>query len=412
VTFDAAALANAATRRLAAYDPGHDLPALRKRFGGVLAELGSNENPLGPSPRALAAIQEALREVLRYPDPKGGALKSALAAHLRVDPAQITLGNGSHELLMLIAQCFADASTSVVFSEFGFAVFPIATAASGAQAIRVPALPRDHAAMPLGHDLDAIAAAVRADTRLVYLANPNNPTGTWFDDAALERLLARVSATTLVVVDEAYHEYVAAAGVSAALQFLARFQNLVVTRTFSKAHALAGLRVGYAVSAPEVAAVLERLRESFNVNSLALAAAEAALGDQEHVTRARTWNLAEREWLADRLRALGLRVLPSQTNFVLVDFARDAAPIESALLERGVIVRPMGGYGLPQCLRISVGSRGENERLLEAMGKVAATGRTDLRAPASGRRRPEGQDEGKGPRDSTLSSADPGRALP
>ena len=278
--FDAVALANAATRKLCAYDPGHDLPALRKRFGSALAELGSNENPLGPSPLALAAeIQAALPEVLRYPDPKGGALKSALATHLGVSPAQITLGNGSHELLMLIAQTFADASASIVFSEFGFAVFPIATAASGAQAIRVPALPRDHAAMPLGHELDAMAAAVRADTRLLYLANPNNPTGTWFDDSALERLLARVPASTLVVVDEAYHEYVDAAGLSGALQFLPRFPNLVVTRTFSKAYALAGLRVGYAISA-EVAAVLERLRESFNVNGLALAAAEAALGQR------------------------------------------------------------------------------------------------------------------------------------
>ena len=361
------ALANAATRKLGAYDPGHDLPALRKRFGSTLAELGSNENPLGPSPRALAAIQSALPEVLRYPDPKGGALKSALAAHLGVATAQVTLGNGSHELLMLIAQCFADASASIVFSEFGFAVFPIATAASGAQAVRVPALPRDHAAMPLGHDPDALPAAVRADTRVLYLANPNNPTGTWFDDAALERLLAEVPASTLVVVDEAYHEYVEAPGLSGALQFLPRFPNLIVTRTFSKAYALAGLRVGYAISAPEVAAVLERLRESFNVNGLALAAAEAGLGDQAHVARAKAWNLAEREWLADRLRARGLRVLPSQTNFVLVDFERDAAPIEAALFQRGVIARPMGGYGLPQCLRISVGSRVENERLLEVL---------------------------------------------
>ena len=367
MTFDANALANAATRRLGAYDPGHDLPALRKRFGSALAELGSNENPLGPSPRALAAIQAALPEVLRYPDPKGGALKAALAAHVGVAPAQITLGNGSHELLMLIAQCFADANASIVFSEFGFAVFPIATAASGALPIRVPALPIDHATMPLGHDLDALAAAVRADTRVLYLANPNNPTGSWFDDEALGQLLARVPPSTLVVADEAYHEYVDAPGLSGALQFLPQFPNLVVTRTFSKAYALAGLRVGYAISAPEVATVLERLRESFNVNGLALAAAEAALGDQAHVARAKTWNLAEREWLGDVLRARGLRVLSSQTNFVLVDFERDAAPIESMLFQRGVIARPMGGYGLAQCLRISVGSRAENERLLEAM---------------------------------------------
>jgi histidinol-phosphate aminotransferase len=367
VTFDAGALANAATRSLRAYDPGHDLPALRKRFGAALAELGSNENPLGPSPRAITAIESALAEVLRYPDPKGLALKTALARQLHVDAAQITLGNGSHELLMLIAQCYADASTSVVFSEFGFAVFPIATAASGACAIRVPALPRDHATMPLGHDLQAMAAAIRPDTRIVYLANPNNPTGTWFGDAALEAFLARVPMTTLVVVDEAYAEFVTAPGLSSALPLLGRFPNLVVTRTFSKAYALAGLRVGYAISSAQVAAVFERLRESFNVNGLALAAAEAALSDQDHVANGRDWNRAERDWLAERLRARGLRVLPSQTNFVLVDFARDAAPIERALFERGVIVRPMGGYGLSEFLRISVGSRAENERLLEAL---------------------------------------------
>jgi histidinol-phosphate aminotransferase len=367
VEFDVAGLANAATRALRAYDPGHDLPALRKRFGSALSELGSNENPLGPSQQALAAIQSALPEIFRYPDPQGAALKAALAQHHRVDAAQITLGNGSHELLMLIGQCFADASTSVVFSEFGFAVFPIATAATGAQPLRVPALPRDHATMPLGHDLDAMASAIRTNTRIVYIANPNNPTGTWFDDVALERFLQRVPSTTLVVIDEAYQEYVADPKLSSALRFLSRYPNLIITRTFSKAYALAGLRVGYVVSVPQVAAVLERLRESFNVNGVALAAAEAALADQAHVARAKAWTFEEREWLSEKLRAHGLRVLPSQTNFVLVDFAGDAAPIERALLERGVIVRPMGGYGLPECLRVSVGTRVENQRLLGAL---------------------------------------------
>lgn len=366
-SIDATALANTATRALRAYDPGHDLPALRKRFGPALAELGSNENPLGPSPLALAAIEAAFPQILRYPDPLGAALKAALAQHLRVDTAQITLGNGSHELLMLIAQCFADASASVVFSEFGFAVFPIATAAAGARAIRVPALPRDHAGMPLGHDLEKMADAIRPDTRIVYIANPNNPTGTWIDDAALERFLARVPATTLVVIDEAYQEYVVDPKLSSALRLLPRYPNVIVTRTFSKAYALAGLRVGYALSSPQVAGVLERLRESFNVNGLALAAAAAALGDQAHVAHVREWNLAEREWLATALRQRALRVLPSQTNFVLIDFARDAAPIEHALFERGVIARPMGGYGLAQFLRISVGVRADNERLLDAL---------------------------------------------
>ncbi|HEX6832061.1 MAG TPA: histidinol-phosphate transaminase, partial [Rudaea sp.] len=303
----------------------------------------------------------------RYPDPKGGALKQALAAHLRVGADQIVLGNGSHELLILVAQCFADPGVSIVFSEFGFAVFPIATAATGAQPIRVPARPRDDAEMPLGHDLDAMAAAIRADTRIVYLANPNNPTGTWFDDAALAAFLARVPETVIVVVDEAYHEFVDAARLSGALQFLAKYPNLIVARTFSKAYGLAGLRIGYMVSSPSVIEVLERLRESFNVNLIALAAAEASLADQTHVLKGCEWNRAERDWLADRLREKGLRVLPSQTNFLLIDFGRDAAPIEHHLFEQGVIARPMGGYGLPEFLRISIGTRAQNERLLAAL---------------------------------------------
>ncbi|TCV97273.1 histidinol-phosphate aminotransferase [Luteibacter rhizovicinus] len=363
--FDAAALANRATSALRAYDPGHDLPALRQRFGGVLSELGSNENPLGPSPLAMEAATAVLNDVWRYPDPLGASLKHALSAELGISVDRITLGNGSHELLMLLAQCFADADHPVVHSQYGFAVFPIAAAAAGAPAVRVPALPADHPDAPYGHDLDAIADAVDASTRLVYLANPNNPTGTWFTDAALEDFLARVPTDTLVVVDEAYHEYVDAAGLSTGLHLLDRYPNLIVTRTFSKAYALAGLRIGYMLSHPSVAAVCERLRESFNVNAVALAAAEAALGDHEHRARVREVNQRDRAWLAEALTGRGLRVLPSQTNFLLVDLGRDAADFERHLFEHAVIVRPMGGYGLPHTVRISIGSRDELQRLLE-----------------------------------------------
>ncbi len=366
MSFDPTRLANAPTAALRAYDPGHDLPALRTRYGAALAELGSNENPFGPSPHALAAMRAALGEVFRYPDPKGAALKQALAGQLAIEPGRIALGNGSHELLMLLAQCFAGAGTSTVYSEFGFAVFPIATAAVGAHAIRVPAYAPTHPRR-YGHDLAAMAAAVRSDTRLVFLANPNNPTGSWFGDDELEALLAQVPASTLVVVDEAYHEFVDGQGPRSALGFAARHPNLVVTRTFSKAYALAGLRVGYAVADPGVVAVIERLRESFNVNSVALAAAEAALADADHLAAARVWTLAERAWLAGELAARGYDVLPSQTNFLLVDLGRDAAPLERHLFEQGVIVRPMGGYGLGHALRISVGRRAENERLLATL---------------------------------------------
>lgn len=365
--FDAAKLANAATARLRNYDPGHDLPALRRRFGAVIAELGSNENPLGPSPRALEAMRDALEDSFRYPDPRGAALKTALAANLGVSAEHLALGNGSHELLMLLAQCFADPAHSVVFSQFGFAVFPIATAAAGAQPVCVPALPREHPHAPFGHDLAAMAEAIRADTRIVYLANPNNPTGTWFEDAELAEFLARIPQDVLVVVDEAYHEYVDAEGLTSALRFAEEYPNLIVTRTFSKAYGLAGLRVGYLAAHASVVAVLERLRESFNVNGIALAGAEAALGDRDHLLRSREYNNAEREWLRGELISREYRCLPSQTNFLMLDLQRDASGFERDLLERGVIVRPMGGYGLPQTVRISVGSRIENSRLLQGL---------------------------------------------
>ena len=365
--FDATKLANVATSALRAYDPGHDLPALRKRFGAAIAELGSNENPLGPSPLAIDAMRNALGETFRYPDPRGLSLKSALSAKLGVAIDRIALGNGSHELLMLLAQCFADPLHSVVFSQYGFAVFPIATAASGAIALRVPALPGSHPIAPYGHDLEAIATAVRGDTRLVYLANPNNPTGTWFEDAALDRFVARMPREVLIVVDEAYAEYVDAPNLSSALRLADRHPNLIVTRTFSKAYGLAGLRVGYLVAHPSVVAVIERLRESFNVNNIALAAAEAALGDASHLAKAVAFNRSERAWLSEAIAGRDYRVLPSQTNFVLVDLGRDAADFERHLFERGVIVRPMGGYGLAHTVRISVGSRAENQRLLDAL---------------------------------------------
>jgi histidinol-phosphate aminotransferase len=365
--FDAARLANPATAGLRAYDPGHDLPALREGFGAAIAELGSNENPLGPSPRALRAMQAALPDAFRYPDPRGMALKRVLAGHLGVDVGCIALGNGSHELLMLLAQCFADAQHSVVFSQFGFAVFPIATTAAGARALCVPALPRSHRGAPCGHDLEAMAKAVRRGTRIVYLANPNNPTGTWFDDDALAAFLEKIPGDVLVVADEAYHEYIDATGLTTALGFADRFPNLVVTRTFSKAYGLAGLRVGYLVAHPSVVAVLERLRESFNVNSIALAGAEAALGDKAWLEKVRACNRDEREWLRGKLLERGYRCLPSQTNFLLCTLPRDATKLERRLFEHGVIVRPMGGYGLPRALRISVGSRDENTRLLEAL---------------------------------------------
>lgn len=375
-----AALAQPGIGGLRAYDPGHDIVSLRRRVraegatgeGGMaeLLELGANENPYGPSPDARAAILDQLHQLHRYPDPLGGDLKRAIARRHGVDPARIMLGNGSHELLMQLSQVFAGPGTEVAFSRYGFAVFALATQASGAAARVVEALPGD-AAMPLGHDLDAIAAAVGPATRLVYLANPNNPTGTWFGQAALATFMSRVPAATIVVVDEAYAGFADVGfDVASGLPLLDRHPNLVVTRTFSKAYALAGLRVGYMLGAPGLVAVMERVRESFNVNGPALAACEAALADDAHQRWTCERNAGERAALAEALQARGLRVFPSATNFLLTRFGSGTAAIETALVARGVVPRPMSGYGLPDCLRITVGTREENRRLLHELGQV------------------------------------------
>ncbi|MDR7135825.1 histidinol-phosphate aminotransferase [Lysobacter niastensis] len=367
-----AARAQPGVQRLRAYDPGHDLVALRRRFReSQLVELGSNENPYGPSPAARQAIVDQLHALHRYPDPLGADLKRALAARHGVHPSQILLGNGSHELLMMLGQVFAGPGEDVVFSRYGFAVFALATQAAGATMRVVEALPREHPRMPLGHDLDAITASITDRTKLVYLANPNNPTGTWFGREAFAAFMARVPGEVIVVMDEAYAEMADAdADAASALPWLASYPNLLLTRTFSKAYGLAGLRVGYLLGAPGLVAVMERLRESFNVNGPALAACEAALGDEAHLQCACARNAEQRSALSDALAKRGLRVYPSQTNFVLVEFGSRTAQAEADLVARGVVLRPMGGYGLPDCLRITVGDTDENRRLLAAIDAV------------------------------------------
>lgn len=366
-TLDFAALAQRGVQGLKAYDPGHDLVAWRRRVGPSLIELGSNENPWGASPAARAAVLDCLHALHRYPDPLGGDLKRALAALHGIDAAQVLLGNGSHELLMQFAQVFAGEGDEVVASQYGFAVYALAAQAAGATLRQAPAHPRDHA-MPRGHDLEAIAATIGPRTKLVYLANPNNPTGTWFALDALAAFLLRVPREVIVVVDEAYAEFLDSG--ESALSLLSRFPNLVVTRTFSKAYALAGLRVGFAVGHPGLIAVMERVRESFNVNLAGLAAAEAALGDAEHLRWGLARNAEERAKLARAFETRGWFVHPSQTNFLLVESGSQTSAIEAALLQRGIVLRPMVGYGLPDCLRVTVGDRDENLRLRSALDEL------------------------------------------
>lgn len=349
---------------LAPYQPGKPLDELEREYGIVDAvKLASNENPLGPSPLALEAVRSALPDIALYPDGNGFALKTALAGHLDLDPAQVTLGNGSNEVLELVARAFLTTGREAVFSQYAFAVYPIVTQASGAVSVVV-------AAHDWGHDLDAMAAAITERTAVVFIANPNNPTGTWVDRQALETFLERIPTRVIVVVDEAYAEYVEQSSYPDASAWLERFPNLVVTRTFSKAYGLAGLRVGYALSHPEIADLLNRVREPFNVNSLALVAATAALGDHDFLSRSRELNRDGMDQLRTACDALGLSSIPSLGNFLTVTLPRPGSEVYEQLLRQGVIVRPLGNYGMADQLRFSIGTRAQNERLLTALGRV------------------------------------------
>lgn len=360
MTLDALSLATPGVRALQPYVPGKPIEELEREYGVKNAiKLASNENPLGPSPLALAAARAALPEIARYPDGGGFALKRALASRLGVDVGQVTLGNGSSDVIEFAARIFLAPGDEAVFSQHAFAMYPILTKAIGGRCMEVPA--RDW-----GHDLDAMARAVTARTKLVFVTNPNNPTGTWFGRAALRAFLERVPPRVIVVLDEAYFEYVDDPDHPDGIALLNEFPNLIVARTFSKVYGLAGLRVGYSVSSAVLADLLNRVRPPFNVNSLAMAAAEAALADEEHLRKTVQLNRDGMRQLTDGFRDLGLAYIPSAGNFVCVEVG-DAARVYDALLREGVIVRPVANYGLPRHLRITVGLPEENRRFLEAL---------------------------------------------
>jgi len=365
-------LAAPGVKALKPYQPGKPEGELRRELGlNRIVKLASNENPLGPSPLALAAARDSLAESHRYPDGNGYALKQALARHHGVDTAMITLGNGSNDVLELIARAFLSPGLEAVYSAHAFAVYPLATQAIGATGRVAPALAVD-SAMPHGHDLEAMGALVNERTRLVFVANPNNPTGTWVEAETLEAFLAALPDHVLAVVDEAYCDYVERPGFPDASRWLSRFSNLIVTRTFSKAYGLAGLRVGYSLSQPAVADLLNRVRQPFNVNIPALAAAEAALSDREYLARSRALNRTGMALLTEAFTGFGFRVLPSLGNFLCVDVGRPGRQLFDALLREGVIVRPVDNYGLENFLRISIGTEDENRALIEALRRVLA----------------------------------------
>ena len=349
-------------RAIAPYQPGKPISELAREMGlkeKKIIKLASNENPLGVSPKAKAAIKKAIAELGRYPDGNAFDLKAALAKRYKVPEDCIVVGNGSNDLLEMAAAVFLAPGASAVYSQHAFAVYPLATQARGARSIVVPA--KDY-----GHDLGAMLAAIAPDTRVVFVANPNNPTGTFVPGAELEDFLARVPRNVAVVVDEAYTEYLPRELRYDSIGWLAKYPNFILTRTFSKVYGLAGLRVGFGLMQPAVADLLNRVRQPFNVNGLALVAATAALGDTKFVAKSVKMNRAGMALLERSFKRLGLEYLRSCANFITFRVP-EANAVYQKLLRQGVIVRPIGGYGMPEHLRVTVGTPKENERFLEAL---------------------------------------------
>jgi histidinol-phosphate aminotransferase len=349
-------------RAIAPYQPGKPVSELAREMGldaAGIVKLASNENPRGIGPRTRAAIEAAIADIARYPDGNGFELKHALSARYGVDMASIVLGNGSNDVLELVAAAFLGPGRAAVMSQHAFAVYPLATQARGARAIVVPA-------KNYSHDLDAMVKAIDDETYVLWIANPNNPTGTLAARDELEVVMKRVPERVLIVIDEAYNEYLSPDLRADTVRWLRRHPNLVITRTFSKAYGLAGLRVGYAFAHASVADVMNRVRQPFNVNSVALAAATAALDDMEFVARSFAENLQGLRQLERGARALGLDYIPSHGNFLTIRVGR-ASEIYKRLLRRSVIVRPVAGYGLPEHLRVTVGTAQENEKFLAAL---------------------------------------------
>lgn len=364
---DFLALSNAQIAALQPYQTGKPIEELQRELGlQRIVKLASNENPNGMSAKAVQAINEQIAGLTRYPDGAGFELKRVLAEKLSIQPEQITLSNGSNEVLNLIGMCFLNPATEVIFSQHCFVVYPLMAKFLGAKAIEVPA-------KDWGNDLSAMLAAITDKTRAIFIANPNNPTGTWLGHGALEHFMQQVPEHVLVVLDEAYTDYIPShVDCANGLVLQQQYSNIIVTRTLSKVYGLAGLRVGYSVSTPEIANILNRVREPFNVNTLAQVAAIAVLQDDEYIQRSVKLNQQGREQIEAGLTELGLEFIASQGNFVTFDTKQDAMAVYQKLLHKGVIVRPIVPYGMPQHLRVSIGLPEENAIFLQALQEVMA----------------------------------------
>ena len=346
------------------YKPGKPIDELARELGiNDIVKLASNENPLGPTQAVMDAIAAASTQLPRYPDGSGYELKHALAELLHIDAAQITLGNGSNDVLDLIARVAMQPGDQAIIAEHSFVVYRLAVTCCGGDLVTVPA--KDY-----GADLDAMLAAVTERTRVVFLANPNNPTGTWVTASAVENFLQHIPQDVWVVLDEAYFEYVDEADYGNGLTLLDKYPNLIVTRTFSKIYGLASARLGFSVSSPEFADLLNRARQPFNVNGLAMAAGLAAIADNDYVERSRALNRSGMQQITEGLSAQGFAYIPSVGNFVAFDSGRPGAEVFEDLLQQGVIVRPIAEYGLPNHVRVSIGTQIENERFLAALSAI------------------------------------------
>ena len=358
---------NPSLAQIPVYQPGRPIEEVARELGlppQDVIKLASNENPLGPSPAALAAMEKALPLLHLYPDGNAFYLKRRLAEKLGVRPANLILGNGSNEIIEFLGHAFIAPGSEVVVSEFCFAVYPIVTQLFGARLVTVPA--RDH-----GHDLEAMLRAIRPQTSVVFVANPNNPTGTLLPPAALRKFIQQVPAHVLIAMDEAYLEFLEEPCDLIPSLLNGSAPNLLLMRTFSKIYGLAGLRLGYGIGQPECVAALEKVRQPFNINALIQAGALAALDDEEHVARTRKNNREGMTFYEALFRELHLPFVPSAANFILVRVG-DGAKVFAGLQKRGVIVRPMAGYGLPEWIRISLGTAEENQRCGEALRGVLA----------------------------------------
>jgi len=345
---------------------GKPVSELERELGiSNIVKLASNENPLGLSVKVKKAIENEFADGSRYPDANGHYLKAVLSEKHNVSASQITLGNGSNDVLEMIAKIYVQPEHEVIFAEHAFCVYPIVAQSIGATLVEVPA-------KDWGNDLDAMFSAITDKTRMIFIANPNNPTGTWLGEEPLKKFVEKVPEDVIVVIDEAYTEYVTDGSIPNTIEWLSDFPNLVVTRTYSKAYGLAALRLGYALSSEEICGLLNRIRQPFNVNSFALAAGIAVLDDHSYLDESIQINKQGMEQLVESCKQLDLAYIPSAGNFLTIDMGQDAMPIYQNLLHRGVIVRPVANYNMPNHLRVSIGLQHENQKYIDSISQIVS----------------------------------------